>query len=176
MVDPIVLRPILLEDLPELRAAIAESRDDVGPWLPHLLGGLEPEALRAWFEAQSRDRELGLAFHFAILSAASRAFLGACGLTNLNRYHQFANLYYWIRSTATRRGAASAAARQAARFGFEGLGLQRVEIVVDVGNAASLRAAEKAGARREGVLRQRLRTGDKPCDAVMFSLIPADLR
>ena len=176
MADPIVLRPILLEDLPELRAAIAESRDEVGPWLPYLLRGQEPAALREWFEAQARDRELGLAFHFAILSAADRALLGACGLTNLNRHHQFANVFYWVRTSATGQGAASAAARQLARFGFEGLGLQRVEIVVDVNNAASLRAAEKAGATREGVLRQRIRTGDKPCDAVMFSLIPADLR
>jgi len=37
-----------------------------------------------------------------------------------------------------------------------------------------LRAAESAGAVREGVLRNRLTVHDTPGDAVMFSLIPAD--
>jgi RimJ/RimL family protein N-acetyltransferase len=62
-----------------------------------------------------------------------------------------------------------------ARFGFEYLGLVRVEIVAAVENMASLRAAEKAGAAREGVLRNRITVRDRICDAVMFSLIPEDL-
>lgn len=175
MADSIHLRPLTPDDLPEVQAAIAESSEAIGPWLPHLLRGLDPAELRAWFEAQARDREQGTGFHFAIVRVAGGAFVGGCGLTNLNRHHQFANLYYWVRSTATGQGAASAAARQLARFGFEGLGLQRVEIVVACENVASLRAAEKAGATREGVLRNRLRTGETPYDAVMFSLIPGDL-
>ena len=60
--------------------------------------------------------------------------------------------------------------------GFEDLGLVRIEIVVPTGNAASLRVAEKVGARREGVLRSRLLVGDTPEDGVMFSLVPGDLR
>ena len=35
--------------------------------------------------------------------------------------------------------------------------------------------AEKAGATREGILRNRLVVRDKVYDAVMFSLIPGDL-
>jgi RimJ/RimL family protein N-acetyltransferase len=52
--------------------------------------------------------------------------------------------------------------------------LLRAEIVVAVGNTASLRAAEKSGARREGVLRNRITVGEKIFDAVMFSLTPQD--
>jgi ribosomal-protein-serine acetyltransferase len=173
MDSPIHIRAYEPGDLPLVHAAIAESSDDVGPWLPDLLGGLDPAGLQQWLDAHPRDRQQGTAYHFAI-TTADGAFLGGCGLTNLNRRHRFANLYYWVRSTATGRGAASAAARQAARFGFEQLGLQRVEIVVDCRNLPSLRVAEKAGATREGVLRSRLRAGETPCDAVMFSLIPAD--
>jgi len=57
--------------------------------------------------------------------------LGGCGLTNPNRRHQFANLYYWVRNSAARQGVAPAAVRLAARFAFAELRLQRVEIVVD---------------------------------------------
>jgi RimJ/RimL family protein N-acetyltransferase len=58
---------------------------------------------------------------------------------------------------------------------FEQLGLVRVEIVVAVGNEASQRVAQKVGALREGILRNRIVLGDKIYDAVMYSLIPEDL-
>jgi RimJ/RimL family protein N-acetyltransferase len=41
-------------------------------------------------------------------------------------------------------------------------------------NAASQRVAEKLGATREGVLRNRILIHDQVHDAVMFSLIPSD--
>jgi RimJ/RimL family protein N-acetyltransferase len=55
------------------------------------------------------------------------------------------------------------------------LKLNRIEILVAVGNERSLRTALKAGATREGVLRNRLVMGNKICDAVMHSLIPGDI-
>jgi ribosomal-protein-serine acetyltransferase len=51
----------------------------------------------------------------------------------------------------------------------------RVEVVAAVGNARSLCAAEKAGALREGVLRNRIPVWEKIYDALMFSLIPVDV-
>lgn len=63
-----------------------------------------------------------------------------------------------------------------AQFAFEELKYSRLEIVVATGNMSSLRVAEKAGARREGVLRNRLILHGKLHDAVMHSLVPEDLR
>ena len=62
-----------------------------------------------------------------------------------------------------------------ARFGFDELKLRRIEIVAAINNKASQRVAEKAGATREGILRNRLVVRDKVYDTVMFSLIPGDL-
>ena len=56
------------------------------------------------------------------------------------------------------------------------LKLNRIEVVVAVGNEKSLRAAAKAGAKREGILRNRLFMRDKAHDAVMHSLIPDDFK
>mgnify|MGYP006177684639 CR=1 FL=1 len=76
-----------------------------GALLPDLLGGLEPASLERWFAMQAADRATGAGLHCAIVSAPGD-FLGGCGLTNLNRRHLFANLYYWVRTSATRHGAA----------------------------------------------------------------------
>jgi RimJ/RimL family protein N-acetyltransferase len=67
-----------------------------------------------------------------------------------------ANLGYWVRTSETGRGIASKATRLVAQFGFAELGLQRIEILAAVGNVASQRVAEKAGAVRECVARKRL--------------------
>ena len=79
------------------------------------------------------------------------------------------------RTSAAGRGVATRAARLAARFAFEQLGLNRIEIVAAVGNIPSQRVAEKASARREGVLRNRLLINGESLDAVLFSLVPEDV-
>jgi len=47
-------------------------------------------------------------------------------------------------------------------------------VVIAAGNEASLKAAEKSGARREGILRDRLTVRGQVHDAVMFSFVRAD--
>src|SRR5208282_2625980 len=75
--------------------------------------------------------------------------------------------------TRTREGAATEAIRLLVDFGFATLGLVRIEIVVAVGNFSSQRAAEKAGAYREGLLRNRITHRGEVRDAYMFSLVPS---
>jgi hypothetical protein len=48
---------------------------------------------------------------------------------------------------------APAAVHQVGHFGFDELGLHRLELLIDVENAASIRVAEKVGAVFDGVLR-----------------------
>ncbi len=79
-----------------------------------------------------------------------------------------------MRSSQIGRGVATAATLLAAEFGFEDLGLNRIEILTAIGNVASGRVAEKAGAKKEGILRSRLLLHNCPQDAVMYSLIVAD--
>ena len=81
-----------------------------------------------------------------------------------------------MRSSCAGHGIAVTATRLCARFGFDELHLKRIEIVAAVGNRRSQRVAEKAGATREGILRNRLKVGEVSHDAVMFSLVPDDLK
>ena len=69
---------------------------------------------------------------------------------------------------------ATQAVKSLAAWAFANTDLIRLEIVVALGNAASLRVAEKAGARREGTLRKRLFFHGVAHDAAMFSLVRGD--
>lgn len=168
------LRPWQTDDAEAIFAAIQESRAELQQWLPAAGSVTRLDEVRSYIAMTLEWRDTGAAYDFVITDAQTSHVLGGCGLTQINRNHRFANLYYWVRSGSARRGVARRAIRLAARYGLEGIGLARVEIVVQPENTASLRAAASAGAVREALLRNRLTVHDDPSDAVMFSLIPTD--
>jgi len=115
-------------------------------------------------------------FHFGIFDSQTGAFVGGVGLNELKPEHRLANLGYWVRTSWTGRGLATAAASLAAEFGFEELLLDRIEILAALGNKPSQQVAQKLGAHREGILRNRLVIHGRAHDAVVFSLIGSERR
>lgn len=171
----ILVRSYYEKDIQPLYEAVRESINEVSRWFSWFHPGYSIEESEKWISNRKTDWENGTDYSFCIIDAEDGTFLGGCGLNQVNNIHAFANLGYWIRTSRTGKGAATSAARLVAGFGFNQLGLKRVEIVAPIGNHASQRVAEKAGAHREGLLRNRLIVHGHPVDAVMFSLIPADL-
>jgi len=170
----VAIRPFQPGDAQGVFEAIRESIADVTPWLRDLGSVQSVAEVEAFIAVQPENWANGIAYNFAITDLDGSTILGGCGLTQIHQNHRFANLYYWVRSSRTRQGIASRATRLAARFGLETVGLQRIEIVVEEANTASLRVAEKAGAQREGILRNRINSHGVARDAAMFSLIPQD--
>ena len=171
----VLIRPYRRSDVDALYEAVRESVKEVAHWLSWCHAGYNRAESEAWITACARAWATGESYDFGIFDAHSNIYLGGCGLNHLNHLHRLANLGYWVRTSCAGRGIASAAARLVAHFGFEELGLTRIEIVAAVDNAPSQRVAEKVGAIREGTQRNRLINDDRIDDAVMFSLIPADL-
>jgi len=101
------------------------------------------------------------------------------GTIGLNRYDELwrsSNLGYWIRSDLAGRGFATEAGRAVVDFGFDTVGLNRLELVADIGNASSLRVAEKLGFRFEGTKREGTFIDGRGMDVHMFGLIASDPR
>jgi RimJ/RimL family protein N-acetyltransferase len=115
--------------------------------------------------------EQGRAHNFAVEALDTGAYLGSCGLFGIEADHGVAGLGFWTRGSAQRRGVATEAASLVAGFGFDHLGLNRIELLIAVSNDASHRLAEKLGAIVEGTLRRRLVLGGQPRDAVLYRLL-----
>jgi len=155
--------------------AVRESIPEVSQWLGWCHPEYSIEETREFLRSREEKAEGDEWYSFGVFDRDDSQFLGGVGLNFINRVHQVGNLGYWVRTSATGKGIASRASKLVARFGFEELGLHRIEIVAAVPNIASQRVAEKIGAVREGVLRKRLLIRGESEDAVMFSLVQEDL-
>lgn len=162
-------------DVHLLFEAARESTDEMFAWMSWCHPNYTVKESQDFVLSRETAWNQREAFDFAVFDVQTDLFLGGVGLNQFNRTNNLANLGYWVRNSQARRGVATAATLLAATFGFEDLGLNRIEILIATENEASQRVAEKAGAKREGVLRNRLLLHNRPHDAVMYSLIPADM-
>jgi RimJ/RimL family protein N-acetyltransferase len=171
----ITLHPYHVSDIASVFEAVRESISEMVEWMPWCHPDYSIEESRTYIESQPDKWKKGEEYNFAISYNTGGLYLGGCGLRIIDRNRGIANLGYWVRTSQTNKGIATAATLLLARFAFNDLRLTRVEIAVAVDNQASLRVVEKAGAIKEGILRNKLTKNDTPCDAMMFSLVPQDL-
>jgi ribosomal-protein-serine acetyltransferase len=181
----IVLKAYEMSFIPMLFEAAIEARSggEFTRWMPWCHENYTMEESRTFVEKTVEnwhhsedvwrpDREFG----YAIFDSKAEKFLGGIGLNQPNAGHKFYNLGYWVRPSAQNRGIASRATRLLANAAFEDLPLNRIEILAAVENIPSRKAAEKAGAHYEGVLRKRLVIGGRIHDAALFSFIREDFQ
>jgi RimJ/RimL family protein N-acetyltransferase len=171
----IAIRRFTPADLGPFYAAIDESRAGLAPWMAWMHERYTIADTRDWIALRDAEWDARKDFSMLVVDAASGEVLGACGFNQVNHEQRIANLGYWVRTSRTGRGVASSAARLCARYGFDTLGFGRAEIVAMRDNAASRRAAEKAGARFECLARNRLFLRGEWQEAAMYSLVPGDL-
>jgi len=89
---------------------------------------------------------------FAIRDADGGA-IGFAAFVRLDLDQAQGELGYVVAPAGRGRGVATRAVELLTRWGFEELGLERIELRIDPRNAGSERVAERAGYRKEGVLR-----------------------
>ena len=103
---------------------------------------LAPELLRTTIERYlSHPTYAG----FAITDASSGSLLGNIALVITEAERCWAEVMYWLAAPARGRGAATEAVRTLARWAFETLPIERIELLTDADNKASQRVAQRAG-------------------------------
>ncbi|HEX8745481.1 MAG TPA: GNAT family N-acetyltransferase [Thermoleophilaceae bacterium] len=121
------------------------------------------------------ERERGEGINLGIFDAAGREVLGSMSVRIASWPDLRGQLGYLVGAHARGRGVAPRAIRLASAWGFRKLGLERIEILVHPDNEPSQRAAEKAGFRREGILRSYTRVKAERFDMWSFSALPGEL-
>ncbi|HVR42232.1 MAG TPA: GNAT family N-acetyltransferase [Thermoanaerobaculia bacterium] len=161
------IRPYRPGDESGFHAAAIESVRELQPWMPWCHPEFALADAREWVERQIALFAAKTEFEFVIVDESGR-ILGGCGLNQIDEANRRANLGYWVRSSATGRRVATDAVRALGRWARDETDLHRLELVIATGNAPSLRVAERAGAIRECVLRDRLLLHGRFHDAVIY--------
>jgi RimJ/RimL family protein N-acetyltransferase len=172
--DNILLRPYRPADAACTYEAAIESANEVGTWLPWCHPGYTLKESKDWIKSCGKKWKNGTAYEFGIFDSKTGDYIGGAGLNHIDSENKTANLGYWVRTSRTRQGVATAATALLLRFGFDDLHINRIEIVAAVGNKKSQSVAQRSGGTREGILRSRLLINGCPHDAVLFSFIPQD--
>jgi ribosomal-protein-alanine N-acetyltransferase len=115
-------------------------------------------------------------FDWAVVEKASGKMIGTCGFARLEKNHRIGEIGYVLNPAYHGRGYATEAASAVIRYGFETLGLNRIEGRYMVENIASRKVMEHCGLVFEGVLRESMMVKGRFRDIGLCSLLLADYR
>lgn len=168
----LLLRRPVLADVPLITAACQDA--EMARWTTVPVPYAEQDARYFVETYAARGWTGGSPLVFAITDVSTGGYLGSIDLALDGA--GAAEVGYAVAPWARGTGVCPGALRLLCRWGFDVLGLARIEWQAHVGNAASWRAAEKVGFTFEGTCRARLVQRGRRVDGWIGGLLPGKLR
>jgi ribosomal-protein-alanine N-acetyltransferase len=113
-------------------------------------------------------------FSFAIAEAGTGRAVGGIGLWLAQLSQGRAEAGYSVAPSARGRGIAAAALTALTTFAWSIPALHRIELHIEPWNTGSIKAAERAGYEREGLLRSHQEIGGRRRDMLLYAIIRED--
>lgn len=176
--EKVLLRLPRSSDYREWAALRQASRDFLEPWEPRWSANeLERSGWRHRIGRYRMEQAAGSAVAFFIFHRKDGQLVGGITLGNI-RYgvSQSAQIGYWMGERYAGKGYMQDAMRALTDHAFTTMRLHRIEAACIPTNGRSIHVLEKAGFRREGLLRSYLRINGEWQDHVLYSLIADDHR
>ena len=171
--DRLLLRPFRNEDQQALLLLISEKEVAATTLrIPHpcTLGDVQD-----WLSAHQQEYEKRETIRWAICLRPAGTLVGGISLF-LNDAFQSAELGYWIGKPYWGQGYASEAAKRVVDFGFDTIGLNRIEAHFMQENNASAKILEKLGMQYEGLHRQLVKRWGQFKDVKTYAMLQSDRR
>jgi RimJ/RimL family protein N-acetyltransferase len=173
--DDFALRPWRERDLPGLLEGFGDPLVQRFSW-----PGIEPYTEadgRAFIADRTRLLADGTCADVAIVEPTDEdVILGGASIYDIEAEWGRASTGYWLAPRARGRGIATRAVKLLARWAFDELGIERLQLTCGPDNLASQRVAQRAGFTREGVLRSHLPFKGQRRDTVVFGLLRKEFR
>ena len=163
-----------MKDLQQFIEAVKESKKELNQWMRWCNKDYSDLDANLFIKRATSNSDSNKEMHFVIRSG--NRFIGMCALNNIDSSNECANLAYWIRTSECKKGFATKAVEMLIKYAFQQLqGINRIEIVCSTENVGSQKVANKVGAQREGILREKIKLGNKFHDAVVYYLLRSDM-
>lgn len=109
---------------------------------------------------------------FLLKDKESGKIIGRCGLHNWNDTHKRAEIGYVMEDEFFKeKGLMSEAVKSIVKYGFDQLRLNRIEAIVGIDNAASIRILAKNKFINEGILKQHFCIAEKYTDSIICAIL-----
>ena len=170
----VMLRPLQPSDFGAWREVRIRCDDWLTRWEPSRLAGSpdvvgDPAAFTMRCNARSRERQLGTGWGFGIF--VEGLFAGEMNVSNIVRgAFQNGHVGYWMDEARAGHGYTPEALVAVFRFGFEDIGLHRLQVSIIPRNLASRRVVEKLGLRCEGVAERYLEINGEWEDHLRYAI------
>lgn len=160
-------------DVPVLRTGLYDdvvtgSRADGSPWRPLKPGSDDPRLV----VDDKNDQVVG----FSVVELDGGALLGTATLWGIDNHHRCAHLGLGLLPSARGKGHGTDVVAVLCHYGFIVRGLHRLQVETLADNTAMLRAAERNGFVREGVLRSSSWVLGEFVDEVALGLLAQEWR
>ncbi len=130
----------------------------------------DPDLVRAIVQGQVIDATSGRAFHWTIRTIEDDQFLGACDVSDIDRWHKRAEIGFLLGRGAWGQGYALEAMRSVIAFAAA-MGVRRLAARTHLGNKRSDAVLEKLGFEQEGLLRGHVLRDGEHRDCRLFGLL-----
>ena len=158
--DRLTLRGMRVSDAPDMyEYACRPSVTEYLTWEPHA----SVEETREYLTYVGQRYRTGDFYDWAVVDRESGHMIGTCGFTSFNCPHDTAEIGYVLNPAYQGKGLATEAVRRVLDFGFDELGLHRIEAHFMEGNDASRRLMERVGMTFEGYARESMRIKGRFC-------------
>lgn len=158
--DRLILRGMRVSDTEDMYAyARRPSVTQYLTWNPHT----DPAETREYLTYVGQRYRTGDFYDWAVVDRESGHMIGTCGFTSFNCPHDTAEIGYVLNPAYQGKGLATEAVRRVLDFGFDELGLHRIEAHFMEGNDASRRLMERVGMTFEGYARESMRIKGRFC-------------
>jgi len=103
----------------------------------------------------------GTGIWWAVCSPDNKIFYGACGLNSLSKIHKKAEIGFWLLCEHWNKGIMTEAMPIVCKYGFNKLGLHRIEAFVETPNESSKKLLMKFNFQHEGTMHDcEIKNGD----------------
>jgi ribosomal-protein-serine acetyltransferase len=148
---------------------IEKNREYLSEWFPWVKNTINAENTQAFIESELRRFADNNGFSTGIFYEDK--YIGNISLHAINWNTNMTSIGYWISSEYQDLGIMTTCCRELLKYGFEILGLNKIEIRARTDNEKSRAIPIRLGFKEEGILRQVDYNNDRYYDHVVYGML-----
>ncbi|MEM9951349.1 MAG: GNAT family protein [Chloroflexota bacterium] len=170
--DNIVLRPIMKHHIQDIFKTVDSHRNQLRQWVDWVDGHHTLDDTKNYivYSLQHYGDYDGLDCGIWV----DDVFVGQVNFNSWSLRNYKADLGYWLAPPFRGRGIMTHAVRAMIKYGFEVVGLHRIELLCALENEKSCAIAERLGFTHEGIMQRGERIGNQYYDVNVYALLKLD--